>query len=116
YLAERQVPHRRIGKILVAVCEAEIPALERIRRLAEANGVHDLVPLSAADVRSLEPAVVAVRGVFSPSTGILDSHALMRALEADLRAAGGTVVLSAPVLGGQVEDGGIVIEVGGKDA
>jgi L-2-hydroxyglutarate oxidase LhgO len=115
YLAERDVPHRRIGKLLIAVCESEIPTLERLSRLAEENGVRDLVALSAADVRSLEPAVVAVRGVFSPSTGILDSHALMRALEADLQAARGTVVLSAPVMGAEVEAGGVALDVGGKD-
>jgi L-2-hydroxyglutarate oxidase LhgO len=115
YLVERAVPHRRIGKLLIAVHDREIPTLERLTRLAEANGVRDLVDLSAADVRSMEPAVAAVRGVFSPSTGILDSHALMCALRADLEAAGGTVVLSAPVLGGRIADAGIEIEVGGKD-
>lgn len=115
YLAERNVPHRRIGKLLIAVHDSEIPTLERLTRMAEANGVGDLVALSAEDVRSMEPAVTAVRGVFSPSTGILDSHALMRALQTDLEAAGGSVVLSAPVVGGQIEDRGIVLEVGGKD-
>lgn len=115
YLADRDVPHRRIGKVLVAVDEGEIATLERLARLAEANGVRDLVPLSAQDVRSLEPTVVAVRGVFSPSTGIVDSHALMRALQSDLVTAGGTVALSAPVMGGQVEDGGVALDVGGAD-
>jgi L-2-hydroxyglutarate oxidase LhgO len=115
YLAERAIPHRRVGKLLIATREQEIPTLERIRALGEANGVSDLVPLSAADVHRMEPAVVAVRGVFSPSTGILDSHALMVALRADLEAAGGAVVLSAPVLGGALEDLGVVLDVGGAD-
>lgn len=115
YLAERSIPHRRIGKLLCAVEEGEIPTLERLTKMAEANGVADLVPLSAADVRSLEPAVTAVRGVFSPSTGILDSHALMRALHADLEAAGGALALSSPVLGGEITEGGITLDVGGKD-
>lgn len=115
YLAERGVPHRRCGKLLIAAGEGEIPALVRLQKRAEACGVRDLVELSAAGVRSLEPAVVAARGLFSPSTGILDSHALMRALKADLEAAGGSVVLSAKVIGGQVGDGGIELEVGGAD-
>src|SRR5271170_1817033 len=55
YLADRDVPHRLIGKILVAVHGSEIATLERLARLAEANGVRDLVPLSAQDVRSIEP-------------------------------------------------------------
>lgn len=113
YLAERDVPHSRIGKVLVAVGEDEIPTLERIRKLGESNGVADLVALSATDVQSLEPAVVAVRGLLSPSTGILDSHALMAALQADLETARGTVVLSAPVMGGEVDSQGITLEIGG---
>jgi L-2-hydroxyglutarate oxidase LhgO len=115
YLGSRGVPHRRVGKLLVAVREDEIPKLDRLHQMAKDNGVHDLVPLSAADVRSLEPAVIGVRGLFSPSTGILDSHALMRALQIDLEAAGGQVVLSAPVLGGKLVDDGIALDVGGSD-
>jgi L-2-hydroxyglutarate oxidase LhgO len=115
YLAERDLPHRRAGKILVAVRDDEIAKLARLHRLAEDNGVRDLVALSAQDLRSLEPAVAGVRAILSPSTGILDSHALMRSLEGDLKAAGGTVLLSSPVLGGEVTDAGIVLEVGGAD-
>ena len=115
YLGDRGVPHRAIGKVLVAVHENEVAALDRYRTMAEANGVTDLVALDAVAVRSLEPEVVAVRGLLSPSTGIVDSHALMRALKADVQAAGSDVVLSAPVLGGYADDGGVVLEVGGAD-
>ena len=115
YLAERGLPHRRVGKLLIAVRDEEIATLTRIQRLGEASGVDDLVPLSAEDLRSIEPAVVAVRGVFSPSTGILDSHALMRSLQTDLEAAGGAVVLWTPVVGGRIVEGGIELEVGGED-
>jgi L-2-hydroxyglutarate oxidase LhgO len=115
YLGDRGVPHRPIGKVLVAVHEDEVAALERYRTTAEANGVTDLVPLDASAVTALEPEVVAVRGLLSPSTGIVDSHALMRALKADIETAGGDVVVSAPVLGGYVNDTGIVLDVGGVD-
>lgn len=115
YLSERGIAHRRIGKLLVAVRDDEIATLTKLHRLAEANGVDDLVPLSAEDVRALEPAVTAVRGVFSPSTGILDSHALMRALQSDLEEGGGTVVLSAPLLASDVCDSGFELEIGGKE-
>src|SRR5262245_66597293 len=57
YCAERGVLHRRLGKIIVATSEAELPVLERIRANAEASGVPDLKSLSAAEVRALEPAV-----------------------------------------------------------
>ncbi len=112
YLAEHGVPHRRIGKVLVAVCEEEIPTLERLGAMAEANGVSDLMRLSAADVQFLEPAVACVRGVLSPSTGIVDSDALMHALVADLEAAGGTIAFSTRAVGAEVERGGIELDVG----
>lgn len=115
YAAARDVPHRRIGKLLIAVHEREIAKLEHLGRMANESGVDDLVTLSAADVRALEPAIVAARGIFSPSTGIIDGRALMRAFEADLAVAGGKIVLSAPVLSGHVEDRGIALDVGGND-
>lgn len=116
YLADRGVPHRRIGKLLIAVEEREIATLERLSQLAEANGVDDLVSLSSEEVRALEPALVAVRGLLSPSTSIVDSHALMSALSADLAAHGGRIQRSAPVVGGRIEDQGIVLAVGGQSA
>ncbi|MBL8742859.1 MAG: NAD(P)/FAD-dependent oxidoreductase [Myxococcales bacterium] len=113
YLRERELPHRIVGKILVAVADGEIAKLGELRRLAEANGVDDLVALSAEDVRALEPEVSAVAGILSPSTGILDSHALMGALAADLAAARGIIVRDAPVTGGAITNG-ITLEVGGR--
>lgn len=116
YLRERGLPHRPIGKLLVAVSESETGKLAQLRRMAEANGVDDLVALSAEDVRALEPAVAAVSGILSPSTGILDGHALMRALRADLEAAGGVVVFGARVAGGQVDGDGLVLDITGREA
>lgn len=113
YLGERELPHRIVGKILVAVSDAEVAKLGELRRLAEANGVDDLVALSANDVRALEPEVTAVAGLLSPSTGILDSHALMSALAADLAAASGVIVRDAPVTGGTITNG-LTLEVGGR--
>ena len=75
YCAENDVPHRRIGKLLVATTEAEIANLEAYKVQAEKNGVDDLRWLDAAEARELEPAVSCVRGLLSPSTGIVDSHA-----------------------------------------
>ena len=111
YLRERGLPHRTTGKLLVAVSEPELAKLEQLRKLAEANGVDDLVQLSAAEVHELEPEVVAVAGLLSPSTGILDSHSLMNALKADLTAANGVVALGARVTGGTIDDAGLTLEV-----
>jgi len=114
YCAENDVAHRRIGKLLVATVDAEIAALESYKKQAELNGVTDLTWLDAGEARALEPAVRAVRGLLSPSTGIVDSHGLMLALQRDLTRRGGSVVLGSPVLGGEVTGGGITLRVGGE--
>jgi L-2-hydroxyglutarate oxidase LhgO len=116
YCADRGVPHRRLGKIIVATSEAELPVLESIRANAEASGVLDLRSLSAADVWALEPAIRAIGGLLSPSSGIVDSHSLMSALREDAERRGAQVLLRTPVLGGQVDDGrGILLALGGDE-
>lgn len=116
YCAERGIPHARPGKLIVATAEEEIATLGKLRAAAEANGVTDLVALTQAEVHQLEPDVSCVAGVFSPSTGLVDSHALMAALKRDAEAAGAQVALGTPVRAGRVCDGGIEIEAGGEEA
>jgi len=115
YCAERAVPHKRLGKLLVACRDEEVKSLESVWERARANGVNDLAWLSAAEAKALEPNLVCVKAFLSPSTGIIDSHALMLAYQADLEAAGALVVHLAPVLGGRVEEQGILLEVGGAE-
>jgi L-2-hydroxyglutarate oxidase LhgO len=116
YCAERGVPHRRLGKLIVACKEAEIPIVEGVRDRAVANGVLDLTWLGRAEALALEPALDCVGAFLSPSTGIIDSHALMLAYQGELEAAGGMVVLRAPVLSGRVlERGGFALEIGGAE-
>ncbi|TMA20154.1 MAG: NAD(P)/FAD-dependent oxidoreductase [Deltaproteobacteria bacterium] len=113
YLAEKGLPHRRIGKLIVATTEAEIGNLEGYKKTAHANGAGDLEWLDAAEAHRMEPEVRCVRALFSPSTGILDVHALMRALARDAQQAGASLARNAPVLGGRVADTGIELRVGG---
>ncbi|MFN3869024.1 MAG: NAD(P)/FAD-dependent oxidoreductase [Hyphomicrobiaceae bacterium] len=97
FAARAGVAAQRIGKLLVANGDAEIAHLQRIAAMAARNGVADLVWLSAAEARGLEPELVCDAACFSPSTGIVDSHALMLALEGQIAAAGGEIVLLADV-------------------
>jgi L-2-hydroxyglutarate oxidase LhgO len=115
YCAARGVAHRRIGKLIVATTDAEGETLESYGAQGALNGVDDLRFVDAAEARALEPEVDlrCVRGLLSPSTGIVDSHGLMRALEADARDAGAAVALNAPVVGGEVGHDGIHLRVGG---
>ena len=92
------VPHRRCGKLIVASSAAQARELRRIEAQARANGVLDLQWLSAAEARALEPALQAEAALLSPSTGIVDSHALMLSLQGGLEAHGGALALCSPVL------------------
>lgn len=115
FAAEHGVPHRQIGKLLVAVCEDELESLSTLRRSAELCGVHDLVPLDEGEIHRLEPHVRAVRGLLSPSTGIIDTHALMQRLKSEIEASGGAVVVATPVLGGRVADRTFELRCGGRE-
>ena len=109
YCEARGVAHRRCGKLIVATDDAQMAQLQGIIAKAAANGVNDLVLLSADEARALEPALTCVGAVLSPSTGIVDSHALMLALQGDLENAGGMVVLNSPLSHAQCGTGAIVL-------
>jgi L-2-hydroxyglutarate oxidase LhgO len=113
YCAEHGVPHARTGKLIVAVDQAEISTLAKIKEQGDLNGVDDLVWLTGDAAMALEPLLVCTAAVLSPSSGIVDSHQLMLALEGDLEDAGGLVVLNAPVEAGEVRNTGIRLSVGG---
>jgi L-2-hydroxyglutarate oxidase LhgO len=115
YCHEREIAHRRIGKLLVA-CEArEVPTLAEYAQRAAANGVL-LQPLTATEIRHLEPAVRAIAGLYSESTGIVDSHSFMQALLADAEQAGAILVTHTLVVGGRIEADSLVLRTGGTDA
>lgn len=110
YLKERSLPHKNCGKVLVAVDDSQTAELAKYRKQSEINGAGELRPLSAADVKHLEPDVVAVAGLWSPTTGIIDSHAYMLSLQGDLEAAGGLVVLNTAVRALRATDTGVTVQ------
>ena len=97
YCQARGVDHRRCGKLLVATSSSELPQLQALAQRAAANGVDDLQLLTSAQARAMEPALVCEAALWSPSSGIIDSHGLMLAFQGDLENAGGLVVLNSPV-------------------
>jgi L-2-hydroxyglutarate oxidase LhgO len=115
YCAGHGVPHRRLGKLTVACDEAELATLDAIKRKAEGNGVDDLEWVEAEELRRLEPELRCLRAFHSPSTGIIDSHALMLAYQGDAEAAGAAIAFRAPVVGGRVTEHGFLLDVGGDD-
>ncbi len=112
YCEAHGIEHRRYGKLIVAADQEQVTTLEKIEAAGCANGVHDLRWLDAAEIEAMEPALSVVAGLFSPSTGIIDSHGFMLALQGDLEDAGGTVALRSPVRHGRCGPGGIHLEAG----
>ncbi|OBS30750.1 FAD-dependent oxidoreductase [Tepidimonas fonticaldi] len=109
YVAERHIGHRPCGKLIVATEPEQTDALQALAARAQANGV-PVSWLSAAQAREREPALRCHAALWSPSTGIVDSHGLMVALQGDLEAAGGSVALgsvftSAEPIGAQGQGG-----------
>jgi L-2-hydroxyglutarate oxidase LhgO len=113
YCVARGIEHRRCGKLLVAVDEAQRADLARMRVRGLANGVVDLQWLESAEMNALEPAVAGVAGLLSPSTGIVDSHGLMLALRGDFEGSGGALAVASPVEAIDLRADGHVLTVGG---
>ena len=110
YCAERGVAFRRCGKLIVASTPSQLAALPAIIERARANGVDDLVLLDRDQARALEPALECLGAVHSPSTGIVDSHGLMLALQGDLENAGGLVACHSGVRQMAVRADGVAVE------
>lgn len=109
YCAERSLPHQRCGKLVVATSAAQQAQLKAIAERGAANGVADLQWLTRSAARQREPALECVAALYSPSTGIVDSHALMLSLQGDLEQAGGMVACHTPLLNAQCAPEGIVL-------
>lgn len=116
FCRDHGVAHKNTGKIIVATSAADLDELARLRDVAAGNGVTDLEKLSPADVAKLEPAVYCIGALFSPSTGIIDSHGYMLALQGDAEAHGASIAFNAPVEGGCVRSDGIELRVGGRES
>jgi len=110
------VPYRRLGKLTVACDEHEAKSLEAIVKKAQGNGVDNLEWVSGEDARRMEPELRCVRAFHSPSTGIIDSHALMLAYLGDAEEAGASIAYRTRVEGGRVTGGGFVLDIGGDEA
>jgi hypothetical protein len=96
YLQERGLPFWLCGKLIVASSPDQLPALKTLQAKALANGV-ELTWLEAQQALAMEPALSCVAALHSPRTGLVDSHALMLSLQADVENAGGMVVLHTRV-------------------
>ena len=91
------VPHRKCGKLIVATNDLEQARIEGIYEQGIVNDVEGLSFLTGDEAKALEPNLACTGAVLSRETGIVDSHALMLALQGDLEDAGGMIAFHAPV-------------------
>nr|WP_246718755.1 NAD(P)/FAD-dependent oxidoreductase [Microvirga terrestris] len=110
------VPHAKCGKLIVATNDLELAKIEGIYEQGLANGVEGLSFLTGEEARQLEPNLSCTGAVLSGETGIIDSHALMLALQGDLEDAGGVIAFHAPVERITRSGKGWNVQVSGADA
>ncbi|WP_121257675.1 L-2-hydroxyglutarate oxidase [Nocardioides ferulae] len=112
YCAEHGIAYDECGKLVVAVDADELGRLDALQRTATENGVPGLRRVDAAGIRELEPHAAGLAALHSPATAITDYVAIAEALAADVRAAGGEVLLGAEVTGLTRERGRVVVCTG----
>lgn len=112
---KRRIPHRKTGKLIVATDADECGRIEEIRKQAQISGVNDLTLIGEKRIRSLEPAVRAEAALFSPSTGIIDTHSLMRSFYLTAEAQGALIALRAEVTAIHPDLPGYQLEINGGE-
>lgn len=111
YCAEKGIGVGGCGKLVVAVDDGQLERLRALERQGRSNGVHDLAWLDGSALAEIEPEVSGAAALLSPSTGIIDVHAFMLALEGDIERAGGMVVTQAELERGTLEPDGIRLDI-----
>ncbi|MFO1037330.1 MAG: NAD(P)/FAD-dependent oxidoreductase [Geminicoccaceae bacterium] len=115
YCEERGIAHERCGKLIVATTPEQVATLDRIRINAAALGMPDLDPWPAERAMELEPALFCTGALWSPTTGIIDSHGLMLAYQGDAESRGAMLAFNAPLESAHVREDGIELAVGGAE-
>jgi L-2-hydroxyglutarate oxidase LhgO len=116
FCASHGVPHRKVGKLIVATDEKQTAKIEGIARQGEINGVEGLELIGSNAARAMEPALSCVAALHSPETGIIDSHSFMLALEGDLEDRGGMIAFNTPVERLRQAPEGWEVRFGGAEA
>ncbi|MES1991382.1 MAG: NAD(P)/FAD-dependent oxidoreductase [Pseudomonadota bacterium] len=112
YMRAHHVPHKHCGKLIVATSEAQVAELANIAARARANGVNDLREISGAEAHAVEPALSAYAALVSPSTGIIDAHAYMLALQGDIEDHGGAIAFGSVLTRAETMRNGFLLAIG----
>lgn len=111
YCESHGIPHRKCGKLIVAAGHADLLRLKDITERARRNGVTDLDILDERETLELEPNLTCSGAIHSPSTGIIDSHAFMLALQGDAESEGAMIAFNSSVEGGKIKEDGVLLQV-----
>ncbi len=115
YCRDRGIPHDRTGKLIVAAREADLAGLKAIHAQALANGVGNIVAITAAEAMSMEPQLHCIAALHSPSTGIVDSHALMLSYQGEAEDRGAMIAFENRLVAVRQEGLRLVLTVDGDE-
>jgi len=115
YVASHKIAHKIMGKLIVANGAAEEKSLDAVFKCGVTNGVEGLIEIDADRAHALEPQVKCTAAIYSPFTGIFDTHGYMLSLLGEAEAAGAMLAVNAPVMAGEATDRGVVLTVGGDE-
>ncbi|MBN2633464.1 MAG: NAD(P)/FAD-dependent oxidoreductase [Bacteroidales bacterium] len=96
YCREHDIPYNKCGKLIVATSERELEVIEEIRQTAAGNGV-ELETIGPSRIKELEPEIFALMALWSPLTGIIDTHSLMKSFESETLSRGGQIAYGSEV-------------------
>jgi L-2-hydroxyglutarate oxidase LhgO len=105
FCESRHIPHRRIGKLIVAEAEDQLPTLEALKARGGQNGVEGLEIVGRDFIQRLEPNVASPLALYSPNTGIVDAEELLKALARIAEANGAHLLTNTRLLGAEIRDG-----------
>ncbi|XP_057839255.2 L-2-hydroxyglutarate dehydrogenase, mitochondrial isoform X2 [Cryptomeria japonica] len=111
YCALHGVPHKKLGKLIVATTESQKHALEKLQSVGIENGVTDLRMMEREEAMAMEPQLHCVKALWSPSTGIIDSHSFMLALQGEAEEHGTTFAFNTSVFRGHINENGIHLHI-----
>jgi len=112
YCTDFNIPHKKVGKLIVATTKEEIDILDGIEEKAKKNDVTDLVRLTKAQAQHLEPQLTCEGALLSPSTGIIDTHQFMLSLVGEIEACGSSIAYHSPLSSAEKTEDGFFLKSG----
>ncbi|KAB2608509.1 L-2-hydroxyglutarate dehydrogenase [Pyrus ussuriensis x Pyrus communis] len=111
YCSQHNIPHKQIGKLIVATRSSEIPKLHNLMHRGIQNGVDGLVMMEGSEAMRMEPELACLKALLSPLSGIVDTHSLMLSLVGEAENHGTTFSYNTAVIGGHIQQNHLCLHV-----